>query len=751
MHKTDLKQLQQDANPITHRLGIGLITYNRLDHLKNCVERIKRFTKIPYYLVIADDGSSDGSLEWCLNQELPVISGKNHGVVWNKNRALYALINETDAKCILLLEDDCWPNSEDWAQQWYEATYAWHHINFAHPNTILSRTGSIITGTGTPENPYQSKLLTGQCTGCSRSAMDVVGYLDTRFRGYGYGHVEWTRRFLKSELFKQGNGGTQAKPFIYPCIVGGLEPHDGLSFGTQEQLQYNNKVFQSVIKDSIYREPWNNEEEKLEFLQEVSSIPNLKKSAFNNQKSFGPRLFKANTRNIYEGKGIVSDIQKITLNTSVAIMGLDKPGKNTILSYQSGIEIFGWVIGRKSKATLVEFVCNDQVVHTTSINHYRLSVSKAYPKDPQAINSGFKALISNQQLLEAKKMLIQFVLEDKSRVPGYLIEFSQFEFDNSTSLQSKNEELVENISSSSRIISSDFTKKGNKLKRSGKLEEAIQAYQKAIELNPSFSWAYYSLGEALFEQVKFDNANAQPSNASLKELKQEIEQSFKAQLSAYKQILKKVLFNEYRQVEALLNLHSLISLNHPLPPLRQWPLSPDIAVIIYSLILELKPRSVLELGSGSSSLIIGYALDRIGEGKVTSLEHDQKYSQLSQDLVIKHKLEGYCSVKYAPLVDTTLENQTYKYYCLDSIEDNSKFDMLVIDSPPGATNPQARFPAIPLLYDRLSPGAIVILCDADRPGEKSIVKRWLQDYEKLKTFGSYHNEEEVYVILKEDR
>ncbi|NEP71802.1 MULTISPECIES: glycosyltransferase family 2 protein, partial [unclassified Okeania] len=331
------------------KMGIGLITYNRLEHLKNCVERIQSFTNIPYYLVIADDGSSDESAQWCLNQGLPIISGKNRGVVWNKNRALYALMKYTDVDCILLLEDDCWPASENWAEQWYEATYIWHHVNFAHPNTILSTANTICAGIGTPEDPYQSKLLTGQCTGCSRLAIDRVGYLDTRFRGYGYGHVEWTQRFLKSDLLKQSNGKIQATPFIYLCITGGLEPHDGLSFVTPEQLQYNEKVFQDVaIDNSIYREPWNNEEEKLEFIEELSSIPNLKKSPFNNEKKFQSTIFTRSLRKIYEGKRIVSDIKKMTVDTSVAIMSLDKPINNTMLSDKSGIEIVGWVIGKKS-------------------------------------------------------------------------------------------------------------------------------------------------------------------------------------------------------------------------------------------------------------------------------------------------------------------------------------------------------------------------------------------------------------------
>lgn len=34
----------------------------------------------------------------------------------------------TCVDCFILLEEDCWPASETWAQQWYEAAYNWGHI-----------------------------------------------------------------------------------------------------------------------------------------------------------------------------------------------------------------------------------------------------------------------------------------------------------------------------------------------------------------------------------------------------------------------------------------------------------------------------------------------------------------------------------------------------------------------------------------------------------------------------------------------
>ena len=54
-------------------------------------------------------------------------------------------------------------------------------------------------------------------------------------------------------------------------------------------------------------------------------------------------------------------------------------------------------------------------------------------------------------------------------------------------------------------MSSDFNK-ANQLKKEGKLDEAIAAYQQSIELNPNFSWSHHNLGEALAQIGEFEKA-----------------------------------------------------------------------------------------------------------------------------------------------------------------------------------------------------------------------------------------------------
>ncbi|MGI9528709.1 MAG: hypothetical protein ACR2NG_03285 [Acidimicrobiia bacterium] len=52
---------------------------------------------------------------------------------------------------------------------------------------------------------------------------------------------------------------------------------------------------------------------------------------------------------------------------------------------------------------------------------------------------------------------------------------------------------------------------------------------------------------------------------------------------------------------------------------------------------------------------------------------------------------------------------------------------MIVDGPPGTTGPLARYPAVPILFDRLSPSALIFLDDAYREDEQESVRRWLDE------------------------
>ena len=250
----------------TLNVGIGVITYNRKDHLAKTVEAIKAFTTGDYQLVVADDGSKDETVEWCEKNNVPHTHCPNKGVVRNKNRALYYLNEVKKVDVLILLEDDCRPNEESWQKEWVIAALLWGHINYAHKR-IIKKEDAVVSGTGSSTLPYLCRLVTGQCTACSKDAMDNIGYLDPRFSGYGAGHVEWTERFIR-----QGYNGSTEKHWVYPAINTGLNSDDAPTFKDPEQLEKNRALKKKISKDAHKREPWVNTDEENEFLEEIESI-----------------------------------------------------------------------------------------------------------------------------------------------------------------------------------------------------------------------------------------------------------------------------------------------------------------------------------------------------------------------------------------------------------------------------------------------------------------------------------------------
>jgi predicted O-methyltransferase YrrM len=185
--------------------------------------------------------------------------------------------------------------------------------------------------------------------------------------------------------------------------------------------------------------------------------------------------------------------------------------------------------------------------------------------------------------------------------------------------------------------------------------------------------------------------------------------------------------NNYRQLESLFSIFSVIKPNHVLPPMRKWAISPDFATVIISLIHEQKPKVIVEASSGVSTLLSAYCLKQIGEGAVFSLEHHEKYTKISSNNVRKHGLEDIVNVIHAPIKEYMIGDKKWQWYDTEKIADK-EIDMLIIDGPERLLQKMSRYPAVPLLFKQLSKNAIIVLDDANRKEEEQIVKLWVQEF-----------------------
>lgn len=187
---------------------------------------------------------------------------------------------------------------------------------------------------------------------------------------------------------------------------------------------------------------------------------------------------------------------------------------------------------------------------------------------------------------------------------------------------------------------------------------------------------------------------------------------------------------QFRQLEALGALYYGIRPGRPIPSTRSWAASPDLLRYLFEAARAPGVRHVLECGSGVSTLVLAYGLRAQGSGRVVALEHLAEYAELTRTALRDHQLEDWAEVRLAPLTPVELAEESWPWYHLDAVP-AGPFDLILVDGPPGETRAHARFPALPLLYDRLAPGGRVILDDYAREDERRLAEMWSEQFPSL--------------------
>lgn len=163
----------------------------------------------------------------------------------------------------------------------------------------------------------------------------------------------------------------------------------------------------------------------------------------------------------------------------------------------------------------------------------------------------------------------------------------------------------------------------------------------------------------------------------------------------------------------------------PMPSSGHWALNPTDLLELWLVVDRRRPALVLELGSGVSSVWLGYAVERYG-GQLISIDHDPAYATQTRAQLRRHGLDQLAEVRLAPLRPVTLDGELFQWYDQAAFTGVAGVELLLVDGPPGGTGPQARYPALRLLSDQLAPQATVVLDDAERPDEQKILRRWVE-------------------------
>lgn len=238
------------------KVGIGITTYNRKNNLRATLKGIFETSK-PDIVVVSDDGSTDGTHE--LRDEFPNVIwlfNENGGIARNKNRLLFRLFAIERCDVVFLMEDDVVPVEKNWLIRWTATTNAYNHVNMRFP--WMSEP---ICGLGASPSPWVSRDLTCQIMGLTSKAWRRCGYMDPRFTGYGYEHIEYSRRLARENM-----GGwylAEEDEFQFICLSDEMfrVDHNVMTTGSPEKISEAFEVLKLTTEDVGYKDGWTNQSE----------------------------------------------------------------------------------------------------------------------------------------------------------------------------------------------------------------------------------------------------------------------------------------------------------------------------------------------------------------------------------------------------------------------------------------------------------------------------------------------------------
>lgn len=160
-----------------------------------------------------------------------------------------------------------------------------------------------------------------------------------------------------------------------------------------------------------------------------------------------------------------------------------------------------------------------------------------------------------------------------------------------------------------------------------------------------------------------------------------------------------------------------------LPNLGSW--KADVALLgkIADRILTAKPKTVVEFGSGASTLIAARALQMVDEGgRLISFDQHGDFVHATRQWLGEHGLSA--DMHAVPLVSPP-DPWNGLWYDHGALPD--AIDLMLIDGPCWTIHPFTRGGAAQA-FDKIAIGGMVMLDDGARPGERIIRRRWAKAY-----------------------
>lgn len=148
-------------------------------------------------------------------------------------------------------------------------------------------------------------------------------------------------------------------------------------------------------------------------------------------------------------------------------------------------------------------------------------------------------------------------------------------------------------------------------------------------------------------------------------------------------------------------------------------------------------KKIIEFGSGISTILLARAARSKNNGtRIVSVEENKEWCTFISQILHQEGLADFVTMLHIPLEKKELLGNSSHWYNQESLTTSLKgqetFDMVVIDGPTAFSKQIAhsRYFAIPFLNGLLHESHAIFLDDANRFGERAVMKMWKEEFGK---------------------
>ena len=135
------------------------------------------------------------------------------------------------------------------------------------------------------------------------------------------------------------------------------------------------------------------------------------------------------------------------------------------------------------------------------------------------------------------------------------------------------------------------------------------------------------------------------------------------------------------------------------------------------------------------------------DSQIIAIEHEDEFAEITRNNIKLHQMDETATVVNAPLKPITIDGFAGRWYDTSIFQNIENIDLLFVDGPPGQLQSLSRYPAVPILFDKLSDNAIIVVDDYARKDEITIVNHWVNEY-ALEVISIIPNEKGMLILRK---